>query len=240
MRRNRWIVISMVTLVVLAALGYWAFVDLEAGPPESAHVEVASRRPSQSQLVPLSPAPSAPAIVTPRPVAKLADDAGPRPSPSPIVAHQVVPPIVVPTAAPIGAEWLPPAPTDRVFDLDGNGRVQPNEQERAAELLERAHQFASNRSSDGTYPILKAGFRGEGKLFRAIDVDADGALSEREFLAFEVDSIRQLRRFDQNADGALTLDEFGHLATRFDFLDEDKDGLLYAWEITLMRGRGKW
>ena len=49
-----------------------------------------------------------------------------------------------------------------------------------------------------------------------------------------------MRRYDQNADGALTLNEFGHLQSRFDFLDEDHDGELAAWEITLMRGRGTW
>ncbi|MBM4782450.1 MAG: hypothetical protein GQE15_32645 [Archangiaceae bacterium] len=136
--------------------------------------------------------------------------------------------------------WLPPAPTDLVFDLDGDHRVEPDEQARAAELLERAHQFAGNRSADGTYPILKPDFRGSGRLFRAMDTDADGALTEREFLAFEADSIRELRRCDQNADGALSKAEFGHLDSRFDYLDEDHDGALYAWEITLMRGRGKW
>ncbi len=136
--------------------------------------------------------------------------------------------------------WLPPAPTDLVFDLNGDHRVEPDEQERAVELLERAHQFASNRSVDGTYPILKPDFRGGGRLFRAMDTDADGALTEREFLTFEADSIRELRRYDQNADGALTKNEFGHLDSRFDYLDEDHDGALYAWEITLMRGRGKW
>ncbi|MBL8937838.1 MAG: hypothetical protein JNM69_24965 [Archangium sp.] len=136
--------------------------------------------------------------------------------------------------------WLPPAPTDPVFDLNGDHRVEPDEQQRATELLERAHHFASNRSVDGTYPILKPDFRGEGRLFRAMDADSDGALTEREFLAFEADSIRQLRRYDQNADGALSKAEFGHLDSRFDFLDEDHDGELYAWEITLMRGRGKW
>jgi len=239
MTRTRWIAISMVTFCVLAALGYWALVDLDAGPPPEPVRSELSGLPSQPQAVPIAPALSAPAVVTPEPVAKVVIDSGSQPRPPPVVA-QSVPPVVLPSAAPVGAEWLPPAPTDRVFDLDGNGRVQPDEQERATELLARAHQFASNRSSDGSYPILKASFRGEGRLFRAIDVDGDGALSEREFLAYEVDSIRQLRRFDQNADGALTLNEFGHLATRFDSLDEDKDGLLHAWEITLMRGRGKW
>lgn len=131
-------------------------------------------------------------------------------------------------------------PTDPVFDLNGDHRVAPDEQQRATELLERAHQFAGNRSADGTYPILEADFRGSGRLFRAMDVDGDGALTEREFLAFEADSIRELRRYDQNADGALSKAEFGHLDSRFDFLDEDHDGELYAWEITLMRGRGKW
>lgn len=136
--------------------------------------------------------------------------------------------------------WLPPASTDLVFDLNDDHRVEPDERERAAELLERAHQFAGNRSANGTYPILKPEFLGTGRLFRAMDSDGDGALTEREFLAFEAESIRELRRYDQNADGALSKAEFGHLDSRFDFLDEDHDGELYAWEITLMRGRGKW
>ena len=181
----------------------------------------------------------------PRPAPVLQAVSPSTPTASPVVAPaaiadpgRVAPPAIV--LQPQPSAWLPPERTDLVFDLNGDARVEPDEQERAAELLERAHQFAGNRSVDGTYPILEADFRGSGRLFRAMDVDGDGALTEREFLAFEADSIRELRRYDQNADGALSKAEFGHLDSRFDFLDEDHDGDLYAWEITLMRGRGKW
>lgn len=196
-----------------------------------------------------------PESTAPTPPSADAPLSAPRPEPIAQAATRPAKPaaVIAPVAAPVGSApafpamlqlqpsaWLPPERTDRVFDLNQDSHVEPDEQERAAELLERAHQFATNRSVDGTYPILKPAFRGEGRLFRAMDSDGDGALTEREFLAFEADSIRQLRRFDQNADGALSKAEFGHLDSRFDFLDEDHDGELYAWEITLMRGRGKW
>lgn len=235
---KRRVILGVVTATLVLLAGWWM---VEATEPLATDVTVAALPPTLPE--PIAPSTDPVAAAEPN-----ADTTKPAPPASARVAPQPQPVIALPfsqppPAAPLveqDAAWLPPSRTDKVFDLNGNGRVEADEQERAGELLERSHQFASNRSPDGVYPMLKATFRGEGKLFRAIDADADGALTEREFLAFEADSIRQLRRFDQNADGALTLNEFGHLKSRFDYLDEDHDGELYAWEITLMRGRGKW
>ena len=230
---KRRAILGAVTATLVLMAGWWA--SEATGPDESVAALAPVPEPIAPSANPDSAAQPSNADTT-RPV----PPASPSAAPQPVTALPAPKP---PPAAPLveqDAAWLPPTRTDTVFDLNGNGRVEADEQERADELLERSHRFASNRSPDGVYPMLKATFRGEGKLFRAIDADADGALTEREFLAFEADSIRQLRRFDQNADGALTLNEFGHLKSRFDYLDEDHDGELYAWEITLMRGRGKW
>lgn len=236
MTTKRRVLLGAVTATLLL-LAWWLVGTTEVPTPDVAVAALPSP----------GPEPRPPTLNAASPAEPSNADAT-RPAPavttSPAPASLPVPPLPVPPpTAPLVEQdtaWLPPPRTDKVFDLNGNGRVEPDEQERAGELLERSHQFASNHSPDGVYPMLKATFRGEGKVFRALDADADGALTEREFLAFEADSIRQLRRYDQNADGALTLNEFGHLKSRFDFLDEDHDGELYAWEITLMRGRGKW
>lgn len=222
MTKTRVGLLGAVTLVVVV-LALW-LDEPEREPSVSvAAVNEPLPRPAQVlQAASPSTTPTAPPVVSPA----IADP-----------GRVTSPPVVL---QPQPSAWLPPERTDLVFDLNGDARVEPDEQERATELLERAHQFAGNRSVGGTYPILEADFRGSGRLFRAMDVDGDGALTEREFLAFEADSIRELRRYDQNADGALSKAEFGHLDSRFDFLDEDHDGELYAWEITLMRGRGKW
>lgn len=227
----------MAMLVLLA--GWWVVGSTELPTPgiTVAAPPLAMPEPIAPSANPVSAAEPSNADTT-RPAPPASPSAAPQPPP--VRALPVPQPPPAASLVEQDAVWLPPTRTDTVFNLNGNGRVEADEQERADELLERSHQFASNRSPDGVYPMLKATFRGEGKLFRAIDADADGALTEREFLAFEADSIRQLRRYDQNADGALTLNEFGHLKPRFDFLDEDHDGELYAWEITLMRGRGTW
>jgi hypothetical protein len=154
-----------------------------------------------------------------------------------------LPPPGVPSSAPGEPQkqpWTPPTPDEPVFDLNADGRVGRDERERADEILAFANEFASNRSPDGTFPILKESFRGEPRLFRAMDADGDGALSSREWTFFHVDSIREVRRFDQNADGAATLAEMGVAMTRFDYLDFDHDGFIWAWEIDIQRGRGKW
>ncbi|MEO0815373.1 MAG: hypothetical protein AAFY60_21110 [Myxococcota bacterium] len=137
-------------------------------------------------------------------------------------------------------EYRPPRRDSKTFDLNRDGAVSPDEQERADELSERATQFASNWSSAGSYPILADEFYGGERFFAAMDQDGDGALTEREALNYFVDSIRELRRYDQNADGALALAEFGHLESRFNYLDTNSDGKIEAWEINILRGRGTW
>lgn len=222
----RWLVLSAVIFGVLVS------VVAVCWP-----TEVASLTPEQ----PLAESASAPSPTIP-------DAARPRPAaPQPALAPQVVAPQPTIAVAPrdVAVEpqpqaWAPPTPQERVFDLNADGRVGRDERERAEEILALANDFAKNRSSDGTFPILKEAFRGEARLFKAMDGDGDGALSTREWVSFHVDSIREVRRFDQNADGAATLAEMGVAATRFDYLDFDHDGEIWAWEIDIQRGRGKW
>jgi EF hand len=221
----RWLVLSAVIFGVMTSLVavWWPNQATGATPEQS---------PPQVEVTP-TPAAWAPA---------LAQASEPQPAPVPQVGPQpsiaVVPDTVA--AEPQLQAWAPPTPQERVFDLNGDGRVGRDERERAEEILALANDFAANRSADGSFPILKDAFRGEPRLFQAMDGDGDGALSTREWVSFHVDSIREVRRFDQNADGAATLAEMGVAATRFDYLDFDHDGEIWAWEIDIQRGRGKW
>lgn len=219
--------LAMLGALMVVLVTTWLLVDETPATPTAVESPSAPPPAKRVESVPTIPVERAPAPEVPA--------VSPTPQPERVPERQLAVALTQQQQV-----WLPPAPTDLVFDLNGDHHVEPDERERAAELLERAHQFAGNRSANGTYPILKPEFLGSGRLFRAMDSDGDGALTEREFLAFEAESIRELRRYDQNADGALSKAEFGHLDSRFDFLDEDHDGELYAWEITLMRGRGKW
>lgn len=136
--------------------------------------------------------------------------------------------------------WEPFRPESMAFDFNQDGEVGPHELERGRELRGRAAQFALLRSSDGSYPILSEDFRGSRRTFSAMDEDGDGALSEREAIRYFLSSVLELRRFDQDYDGALTPEELGVLPTRFEFLDMNGDGSIHAWEISFLRAQGRW
>lgn len=190
---------------------------------------------------PLTPEASAPVS---RPVVHEVDEDAPAELP---ILDERVAPLAPARRAEVEAEakpeedpWAPPRRDAPVFDIDGSGEVTPDERERADELAVRASEFAANRSSDGTYPILAEDFRGSPRLFAAMDDNEDGALSTLEAMRYFVASIRELRRYDQDHDGALALAEYGHLESRFGFLDTNGDQRIEAWEINLLRARGKW
>jgi len=143
-------------------------------------------------------------------------------------------------AEPSEADWQPPKRGSDLFDINRDGSVTSDEVARGDDLAVRASEFAHNRSSDGSYPIIAEDFRGDPKFFGAMDVNHDGALSEREAVAYFIESIRELRRYDQDFNGALAVAEFGHLESRFGFLDTNGDAKIEAWEINILRGRGKW
>jgi hypothetical protein len=225
-----------------ATLLAMALIDGAGEPPSLAsHHESAERLvgPAPSRLRPSGSGPAtSPALTAPSPPGAPPEPPRPQAASSPVPRSGASAPSLEPERA---SRWEPPAPKDPVFDLDADGRVGQDERLRAAEILALAHQFASNRSLDGSFPILREAFRGEARHFAAMDTDGDGALSVREWVAFHAESIREVRRFDQNFDGALTVAELGALPSRFDFLDaEEADGLLWAWEIDLQRGRGRW
>lgn len=233
---NRRQLAAVMTTLLVGVLALIASqLDLEAPsapPPTSDAPEPPAPPRSVTRLAPLT-APTRPAALSPSP--------SPRPSaPTQPPATAAEPPPAAVPEPPALSEWQPPAPSDPVFDLNADRSVAADEQSRAREILELATQFAHDRSRDGSFPILRDSFDGDARFFSAMDLDADGALSEREFVAFHVDAIKQVRRFDQNHDGAVTVAELGALQTRYDFLDVDHDGLIWAWEVSIMRGRGKW
>lgn len=244
-KRVRWAAGSLAVIVVVMALVFFSL------PPDE---PISSTQSAPDQMIedhdataaePIDDAREATAV---EPIAEVHEVASAEPSPvreAPIAspgkpASGASAPVAPSAPSPGVAAWQPPATNDPVFDLNGDRSVGDDEQTRASEILEHAADFARDHSPDGSFPILREAFTGDGRQFTAMDVDSDGALSEREFIAFHVDSIKQVRRFDQNRDGAVTLAEFGVLASRFDFLDVDHDGQLWAWEISIMRGRGRW
>lgn len=244
MKKRVWI---LPTALALAALVLQLWPAQEPAPgsvPNDRDTELAALR---AQVAELSAAleavdrPTATPIVLTLPAPVMA---APAPAPVPAPATAAARPDAVATTEADDAaaedDWTPPAAHEPVFDLNNDEEVTADEVERGHELLVRASEFAHNRSSDGSYPILADDFEGDPRFFRAMDGNADGALSEREAITYFVESIRELRRFDQNHDGALAFSEFGHLKTRFAFLDTNADEKIEAWEINILRGRGKW
>lgn len=138
-------------------------------------------------------------------------------------------------------ELLVDAAELETFDLNRDRRLGADEVERLGELSANARVAAGHLdSSDGAFPIDRADFSGGGRRFAVLDRDGDEVVTESEYVANLTEAIQQLRRFDLDANGALTAAEWWDAPTRFAAADLDQDGLLYAWEVSNLMVRARW
>lgn len=127
------------------------------------------------------------------------------------------------------------------FDLNSDQRLGADEVDRLLELSTNARAAAARLdSTDAAFPIALDEFKGMTRRFRFLDRNADGLVSETEFISTLTEAVKQLRRFDLDHNGALTAAELWDAPTRFAASDLDGDGLVYAWEVSDLMARAKW
>ena len=182
------------------------------------------------------------------------------------VVPAATPPTEAPAAAPFtdGASLEDIASNFELYDADGDGRLEPaevsahhdelqdldlnddrrvgrDEADRLLELMDNARAHAKRfDAADGVFPIGRHDYVGSGQQFSFLDRDADGLVTEGEYVSSLAQAVKQLRRFDLDYDGALTVAEMWDAPTRFSATDLDGDSLVYAWEVLSRMERGKW
>jgi Ca2+-binding EF-hand superfamily protein len=129
----------------------------------------------------------------------------------------------------------------KLYDLNHDGEVDKDELVAISNLLTRSTKYAEqhDKGKNG-FPIEKEAFDGDWRQFQHFDVNQDNVISEEEHFNFLLTVRNERRRFDVNFDGDISFEEFGQSRLRFDFLDQDHDGLLDESEIGKGMVKGKW
>lgn len=140
------------------------------------------------------------------------------------------------------------------IDADGDGRLTREELQSAEPMLGNrpwlGHRGGHAHGGEGPPDLPGAGLRGQRltqmdpAIFKHLDSDGNGAISEHEFSMQRVHEAARTEvqnalfaRLDANADGALTREEMPNPAHRLRRLDKDGDGLVSAEEAAGWRER---
>lgn len=128
-----------------------------------------------------------------------------------------------------------------VFDWNTDGELDLKELERTQRFMVRMDDWAKRHDlGDGSFPIERDHYEGSKKLFTFSDKNGDQVLDEDEYFEVLRKSREELRRFDVDRNGEITLQEFGGNQKRFDTIDQNKNQVIEEYEVRDALAQGYW